>query len=144
MTVAPRGPVFSLQEIPFCYSGSWFNFSPVIAERTRADDVHLVSHRNGMHPILRLVPIAVDGGRQRQHTTVSATPALLTWRHPEGVISLAYESEDTVRVRGVGLDLLVTAANPSLTPFSGPYFFRDPVDGAYVYTVYESGHRYRI
>ena len=133
-----------MQEIPFCYSGSWFNFSPVIAEKTRADDVHLVSHQTGLHPILRLVPVEVGGDRQRQDTAVSGTPALLTWRHPRGVISLAYESHDTVRVTGTGLDLFVTAANVSLTPFSGPYFFQDPVDGAYVYTLYESGRRYRI
>ena len=144
MTVAAPGPAFSLQEIPFCYSGSWFNFSPVIAEKTRADDVHLVSHQTGLHPILRLVPVEVGGDRQRQHTAVSATPALLTWRHPRGVISLAYESHDTVRITGTGLDLFVAAANVSLTPFSGPYFFQDPVDGAYVYTLYESGRRYRI
>ena len=87
------GPAFSLQEIPFCYSGSWFNFSPVIAEKTHADDIHLVSHQTGLHPVLRLVPVEVGGDRQRQHTAVSATPALLTWRHPRGVISLAYESQ---------------------------------------------------
>ena len=29
---------------------------------TYADDVHLVSHRNGMHPVLSLVPVA-GGGR---------------------------------------------------------------------------------
>ncbi|MEU8078920.1 trehalase family glycosidase [Catellatospora citrea] len=142
MTVAPQGPAFSLQEIPFSHSGSWFNFSPVIAEKTYADDVHLVSHQNGLHPILRLVPIA--GDRQRQHATITATPALLTWNHHRGAITLAYESVDTVRVTGTGMDLLITAANPSLTPFSGPYFFRDPVDGAHIYTVYETGRRYRI
>ncbi|MFC7479020.1 amylo-alpha-1,6-glucosidase [Luedemannella flava] len=144
MTVAPRGPVFSLAEIPFSYSGSWFNFSPVIAERTRADDVHLVSHQTGLHPILRLVPVATAGDRQRLHTTVQATPALLTWQHPSGVVSLAYENHDTVRITGTGTDLLVTAANVSLTPFSGPYFLRDPVDGAHLFTVYESGRRYRV
>ncbi|GAA1383959.1 amylo-alpha-1,6-glucosidase [Catellatospora chokoriensis] len=140
--VAPQGPAFSLWEIPFSHSGSWFNFSPVIAEKTYADDVHLVSHHSGMHPVLRMVP--VTAGRRRLHTTITATPALLTWTHHQGAIAVAYDSGDTVRVTGTGLDLLITAANPSLTPFTGPYFFRDPADGSHVYTLYETGRRYRI
>ena len=72
MTVAAPGPAFSVQEIPFSYSGSWFNFSPVIAEKTYADDVHLVSHQTGLHPVLRLVPV----GRRRpaRQTPRSAPP----------------------------------------------------------------------
>ena len=38
----------------------------------------------------------------------------------------------------------MVAAAPTLTPFSGPYFFVDPMDGSLVYTHYESGRRYRI
>ncbi|MBB5779279.1 amylo-alpha-1,6-glucosidase [Nonomuraea jabiensis] len=136
MTVAASGPVFSLRDIPFSYRGSWFGFSPVVAEKTYAEDVHLVSHQTGMHAILRLVPTA--------ETAVSATPHQLTWSGGGGRIDLAYESADTVRVRGRGLGLRLLAADPVLTPFSGPYFYRDPVDGSYVFTVYQTGRRYRI
>ncbi|MGW0198128.1 amylo-alpha-1,6-glucosidase [Nonomuraea sp. NPDC003201] len=136
MTVAASGPVFSLREIPFSYCGSWFGFSPVVAEKTYAEDVHLVSHQTGMHAILRLIPTA--------EAAVTATPHQLTWSGGGGRIDLAYESADTVRVRGRGLGLRLLAADPVLTPFSGPYFYRDPVDGSYVFTVYQTGRRYRI
>jgi len=141
MTVAVPGPVFSLREIPFSYSGSWFNFSPVIGEKTYADDVHLVSHQNGLHPVVRLVPVA---NGERLDTTITAVPAMLSWRSVQGQIMLTYESTDTVRIAGHGMDLLISAANPTLTPFSGPYFFTDPTDGQHVYTLYETGRRYRI
>ena len=76
MTVAASGPVFSLWEIPFSYHGSWFGFSPVIAEKTYADDVHLVSHQSGLHPVLRLVPQA-DG--EREEAADTGTASRLTW-----------------------------------------------------------------
>jgi hypothetical protein len=135
------GPEFSIREIPFSYGGSWFNFSPVIAENTYADDIHLVSHQTGLHPVLKLVPHTGDA---RVDATVTATPSQLTWTHDKGRVELAYESPDTVRVRGIGLGLHIAAAARSLTPFSGPYFLHDPVDGAYVFTVYETGRRYRV
>ncbi|NUR88414.1 MAG: glycogen debranching protein [Nonomuraea sp.] len=130
------GPVFSLREIPFSYRGSWFGFSPVVAEKTYAQDVHLVSHQTGMHPVLRLAPSA--------EAAVSATPHRLTWSTGDGRAHLAYESADTVRVKGLGFGLRLLAADPVLTPFSGPYFYQDPVDGSYVFTVYQTGRRYRI
>ncbi|MEU4534122.1 trehalase family glycosidase [Streptosporangium sp. NPDC023825] len=136
MTAAVTGPVFSLQEIPFSFRGSWFGFSPVIGENTYAQDVHLVSHQTGMHPILRLVPTA--------DSVVTATPHRLTWDCEPGRIDLAYESTDTVRVRGRGAGLRLLAADPVLTPFSGPYFFQDPRDGSSVFTVYQTGRRYRV
>jgi hypothetical protein len=136
MTVAASGPVFSLREIPFSYRGSWFGFSPVIAERTYAPDVHLISHQTGMHAVLRFV---VEPG-----ATVTATPHQLVWESGDGRIELAYENADTVRVRGRGLDLSLMAADPVLTPFSGPYFYQEPADGSYVFTLYQTGRRYRI
>ncbi|GGL21999.1 hypothetical protein Sme01_74800 [Sphaerisporangium melleum] len=139
MTAAASGPVFSLREIPFSHRGSWFGFSPVVAEKTYAEDVHLVSHQTGMHAILRLVPTAGTAG-----TAVTATPHQLTWSRDDGRIDLAYESTDTVRLRGAGLGLSLLAADPVLTPFSGPYFYQDPVDGSHVFTVYQTGRRYRI
>lgn len=141
MTVAPSGPRFPIQEIPFSFRGSWFDFSPVIAERTCVDDLHLVSHQTGMHPVLRLVPLA---GGSRVPAAITATPSLLTWEHGAGRIELAYQAADVVRLRGTGLGLRVAATVPNLTPFSGTYFLCDPVDGSYQFTSYETGRRYRV
>ncbi|WP_329331914.1 trehalase family glycosidase [Streptomyces sp. NBC_00663] len=141
MTVARTGPAFSLSDIPFSTYGSWFDISPVVAEKTYADDLHLVSHQNGMHAVLRLVPLTRG---ERARTTWRATPGLLTWEGEQGRVELAYASPDTVRLRGSGLDLGVFAAARALTPFSGTYFFHDPAADAYVFTSYETGRRYRV
>jgi glycogen debranching enzyme len=130
------GPTFSIRDIPFSRSGSWFGISPVIAEQTYADDLHLVSHQNGLHPVLRLQAPA--------GAAIEATPAQLRWRRADGVIELVYETADTIRIRGAGLSLRIAAAAPILTPFSGTYLYRDPVDGAHVFTSYETGRRYRV
>lgn len=143
MTAARSGPAFSLHDIPFSTHGSWFGISPVLAERTRAEDLHLVSHQNGMHAVLRLVPLDAATGN-RADTRIEATPSLLRWTRDGGRIELTYASPDTVRLRGEGLGLRITAAAQALTPFTGTYFYRDPVDGAYVFTSYETGRRYRI
>ncbi|MGW1712867.1 amylo-alpha-1,6-glucosidase [Streptomyces sp. NPDC002156] len=143
MTAARSGPAFSLHDVPFSTHGSWFGISPVLAEKTRADDLHLVSHQNGMHAVLRFVPLDPATG-DRAEPRVQAIPSLLEWVHDGGHIGLAYESPDTVRLRGQGLGMRVTAAADVLTPFTGTYFYRDPVDGAHVFTSYETGRRYRI
>ncbi|MES4906064.1 MULTISPECIES: trehalase family glycosidase [unclassified Streptomyces] len=143
MTAAPSGPAFSIHDIPFSTHGSWFGISPVVAQKTHADDLHLVSHQNGMHAVLRFVPLDAGTGA-RATTRIEATPGLLSWIGEGGRIDLAYESPDTVRLRGEGLGLRICAAEQTLTPFTGTYFFRDPVDGAYVLTSYETGRRYRI
>jgi hypothetical protein len=141
VTDPPTDPQFSVDEIPFSYHGAWFGISPVIAEHRRADDLHLVSHQTGMHPVLRFVPTIGD---QRAETAIVATASQLTWTHASGRIALAYERADTIRLRGEGLGLRITAADPTLTPFSGTYLYRDPSDGAHVYTSYETGRRYRV
>jgi hypothetical protein len=141
MTTVRSGPEFSVREIPFSYAGSWFGLSPVIGEKTYADDLHLVSHQTRLCPVLRLVPQA---GGARVDATITAVPWRLSWAHGAGRIELAYESEDTVRIRGRGLGLTIAAAAPVLTPFSGPYLLCDPVDGSYLFTVYETGRRYRV
>ncbi|NUS77265.1 MAG: glycogen debranching protein [Streptomyces sp.] len=141
MTVARTGPAFSLSDIPFSTYGSWFDISPVVAEKTYADDLHLVSHQNGMHAVLRLAPLTQG---EPARTTWQATPGLLTWAGDQGHVDLAYESPDTVRLRGSGLDMGVFAAARALTPFSGTYFFHDPAADAYVFTSYETGRRYRV
>ncbi len=133
--------VFRPDQIPFSYAGSWFGLSRVVGAHTTAGDVHLVSHRIGMHPVFRLTPVT---GSVPAAATVSATPAVLTWRHDDGTVEAAYDGPDTLRLRGRGLGLAVQAAGPELTPFSGPYLLRDPMDGSYVVTRYETGCRYRI
>jgi glycogen debranching enzyme len=143
MTAARSGPAFSIHDIPFSTHGSWFGISPVLAERTRAEDLHLVSHQNGMHAILRFTPLDATTG-DRAGTRVEATPGLLSWTGEQGRVALAYASPDTVRLRGEGLGLRINAAADTLTPFTGTYFYRDPVDGAYVFTSYETGRRYRV
>ena len=143
MTAALPGPAFSVQDIPFSTYGSWFDISPVVAEKTYAEDLHLVSHQNGMHAVLRLVPVDPVTGN-RAETRVEATPGLLSWTAERGRVDLAYESPDTVRLRGSGLGIGVLAAARILTPFSGTYFFREPAGDAYVFTSYETGRRYRV
>ncbi|WP_405622396.1 amylo-alpha-1,6-glucosidase [Streptomyces sp. NBC_00076] len=143
MTAARPGPAFSVHDIPFSTHGSWFGISPVVSEKTRAEDLHLVSHQNGMHAVLRLVPLATATG-ERADTRVEATPGLLSWISGDGRVDLAYESPDTVRLRGTGLSMGVRAAARVLTPFSGTYFFHDPAADAYVFTSYETGRRYRV
>ncbi|GAB2909817.1 amylo-alpha-1,6-glucosidase [Streptomyces heilongjiangensis] len=143
MTAAPSGPAFSVHDIPFSTYGSWFGISPVLAERTRAEDLHLVSHQNGMHAVLRLVPLDPVTG-ERADTRVEATPGLLAWTGRAGRVDLAYETPDTVRLRGSGLTLALRAAARTLTPFGGTYFYREPGTAAYVLTSYETGRRYRI
>ena len=49
-----------------------------------------------------------------------------------------------MRLRGDGLGLRIAAAATVLSPFSGTYLYRDPVDGAHVFTSYETGRRYRV
>src|SRR5688572_6087360 len=97
MNLFRRGPQFSIRNIPFSHYGSWFNFSPVLAEGTVSDDIHLVSHQNGRHPVLRLTPGQADAPAL---AAVTATPALLAWTGRDGTIELAYATADTVRVRG--------------------------------------------
>ncbi|MCX5425772.1 amylo-alpha-1,6-glucosidase [Streptomyces sp. NBC_00078] len=143
MTAASSGPAFSVHDIPFSTYGSWFDISPVVAEKTYAEDLHLVSHQNGMHAVLRLIPVDPATG-DRAVTRVDATPGLLSWIGESGRTDLAYESPDTVRLRGSGLDVGVSAAAHTLTPFSGTYFFHDPAADAYVFTSYETGRRYRV
>ncbi|MFJ8085242.1 amylo-alpha-1,6-glucosidase [Streptomyces sp. NPDC096205] len=143
MTADRSGPAFSVHDIPFSTYGSWFGISPVVAEKTYAEDLHLVSHQNGMHPVLRLVPLDAATG-DRAETRVEARPGLLSWIGPDGRVDLVYESPDTVRLRGAGMPLRVCAAARTLTPFSGTYFFHDAAAGAYVFTSYETGRRYRV
>ncbi|MEV0244494.1 trehalase family glycosidase [Streptomyces sp. NPDC050674] len=143
MTADHSGPAFSVHDIPFSTYGSWFGISPVVAEKTYAEDLHLVSHQNGLHAVLRLTPLDPVTG-DRVETRVGARPGLLSWTGAGGRVDLAYESPDTVRLRGSGTGIAVRAAAEVLTPFSGTYFFHDAAAGAHVFTSYETGRRYRV
>jgi hypothetical protein len=131
---------FSVREIPFSRFGAWFGLSPVIGLASYAEEVHLVSHRNGMHPLLCFVP-TLDG--RPVPVEVSADPATLTWRRGERRVTAVFSSPGTVRISGTGLGLLVSVTGPALTPFTGTYFFADPA-GHLVFTSYETGHRLRL
>ncbi|MFK0159485.1 amylo-alpha-1,6-glucosidase [Streptomyces sp. NPDC090493] len=144
MTAAPPGPAFSVHDIPFSTYGSWFDISYVVAEKTHAEDLHLVSHQNGMHGVLRLVPLNTTAEGDCAEARVVATPGLLSWIGENGRVDLAYESPEIVRLRGSGLGIGVFAAAKALTPFSGTYFFHDPAADAHVFTSYETGRRYRV
>ncbi|MET0237263.1 MAG: trehalase family glycosidase [Kibdelosporangium sp.] len=129
-------PEFSVREIPFSRSGAWFGLSPVVGSAVYAKHLHVVSHRNGMNPVLSLVPVTDD-------YEVGASPETVRWQADGGQITAVFSATDTLRIRGSGLGLRIAAAQPTLTPFSGTYFFTDPTGGA-VFTSYETGHRFRL
>ena len=142
MTSDLPGPRFDPRKIPFSHYGSWFSLSPVTGNARYAEDMHLVSHQQGMHAVLCLSAVTGDG--HRAGTRIEAVPSCLSWLGESGRIDAAYTSADTLRVRGTHLGLRITATAQRLTPFSGTYLYRDPIDGAFVYTSYETGRRYRI
>lgn len=127
---------FSVREIPFSARGSWLDVSPVVGLHRTEPHLHLVSHTTGMHPVLRLLPA--------RDATVTAAPHVLTIADADGTIEVAFAAIDAVRMRGRGLALRLEDAVSALTPFTGSYLFRHPVDGAAVLTSYETGRRYRI
>ena len=130
-------PTFSLDEIPFSTRGSWLDISPVIGCNRIDRELHIVSHTTGMHPVVRLVP--------QGSVRTKATPAVLEARGDAGGrIRIAFESPRTMRLRGEGLPLRLESAAAELTPFTGTYLFRHPVDDAPVFASYETGRRYRV
>jgi hypothetical protein len=135
------GPWFDLDRIPFSYRGSWLNLSPIVGAHERSADVHLVSHVTNLTAVLTLVP-TVDS--QPVRADRHATPALLTWSSGHGRVEAAFDGTTALRLRGSGLGLTLRATESALTPFSGPYLFRDPSDHAWTFTSYETGRRYRI
>lgn len=158
-------PSFDVREIPFSARGSWLDLSPVVALHTTADDVHLVSHQTGMHPVLRLVPTGPPVASGTAPTPVptpvptsvptpvptrwEADPSVLRWvreggAQGKGVVEAAFDGTDAVRLRGSGLGLRLVDPSSALTPFTGLYLFEDPIDGSVVLTSYETGQRYRV
>lgn len=137
----PANLTFDLREIPFSTRGSWLNLSPVTALHTRTDAVHLVSHRNGMHAVLRLDPSRAG---EPVPASWTATPSVFTWRAEQGVVEAAFDGLDAIRLRGDGLELRLSDAASALTPFTGTYLYSDPLDDAPTFTSYETGRRYRV
>jgi glycogen debranching enzyme len=131
-------PSFDIREIPFSVRGSWLNLSPVVALHTHADGVHLVSHRNGMHAVLRCEPLTTGD------VDWVADAATFAWRGADGAVAATFDGLRTLRLRGEGLGLRLADAAGGLTPFTGTYLFTDPVDGSAVFTSYETGRRYRV
>lgn len=142
MTPAPAFTSFDIREIPFSCRGAWVNLSPVTGLHAQGDVVHLVSHRNGMHAVLALEPVA--------HGALvpcdwQAQPASFRWSTPDGAsVVAAFDGPTVLRIRGRGLGLRLRDASAGLTPFTGTYLFDDPIDGAIVFTSYETGRRYRM
>jgi glycogen debranching enzyme len=138
----PTNLTFDIRDVPFSVRGAWLNLSPVVGLHTTADTIHLVAHKNGMHGVLALQS---HRGEQPVGTTWVAEAARLTWRAPDGAHAAAtFDGTAAIRLRGAGLALRIADPAPALTPFTGCYLFRDPVDGAAVFTSYETGSRYRI
>ena len=134
-------PSFDIDEIPFSIRGSWLDISRVVALHTRADDLHLVSHQNGMHGVLALIPLAHGA---RSDVQVTATESILRLSHPTGTIEAAFDGTETVRLRGRGLGIRIKDAAAGLTPFTGTYLFTEPGTDSAVFTSYETGRRYRV
>ena len=139
----PDLPTFSIDEIPFSYCGSWLNLSPIVGLHRRVDDVHLVSHVTTMAPVLSLIPYR-EG--RRAACRVEGTPSQLTWTDLAGdaTVSATFDGPDTVRLRGKTLQLAIAAASAELTPFTGLFSVEDTTSNAVVFTMYETGRRYRV
>jgi glycogen debranching enzyme len=139
---APASLTFDLREIPFSTRGSWLDLSPVTALHTTTDAVHLVSHRNGMHGVLRLEPVR---GGAAVGAAWHAQPSVFAWSADgAGTVDAVFDGLETLRLRGSGLGLRLSDAAAGLTPFTGTYLYVDPVDDAVVFTSYETGRRYRV
>ena len=136
-----EGLTFDVRSIPFSRRGSWLDLSPVVALHRTEADIHLVSHTTGMHAVLALTARVHD---RRSDSRLTGTAASLLWHDESGTVEAVFETTDAVRFRGRGLGMRFAEAATELTPFTGTYLFIDPIDGAPVFTSYETGRRYRI
>lgn len=135
-------PAFDVRHVPFSRRGAWINLSPVVAAHVTVDDVHLVSHRTGMHAVLSFRPAGPDA---EAAWTVDADASRLRWSDGSRSVCAVFAAPDVVRVRGdAGASMRLAEAAAELTPFTGTYLYRDPRDGSAVFTSYETGCRYRV
>ena len=137
----PDRVVFDIREVPFSRRGSWLNLSPVVALHRTSDAVHLVSHRTGFHAVLAMTP-ELEGSPTEADWL--AEPSVFTWVGRRGGVEAAFDDSGALHLRGSGLGLRLSDAAARLTPFTGTYLFTDPLDGAHVFTSYETGRRYRV
>jgi glycogen debranching enzyme len=138
---APSALSFDIHDIPFSRRGAWLDISPVVGLHQVREQLHLVSHQTGMHPVFVFEPVPGIG----ESIQVHASPSKLSWvGGGTSRIDAAFESDSIMRLRGRGLALRIADATPGLTPFTGTYLLADPVDGSVVFTSYETGRRYRI
>jgi glycogen debranching enzyme len=132
---------FDVNEVPFSRRGSWLDLSPTVGLQRIVEDVHLVSHQNGMHAVLSLVPTRAG---ERAEVEVSASPSVLRWAGPSGLVEAVFADESTIRIRGEGMGIEISDTKGDLTSFTGAYLMIDPRDGSALFTSYETGRRYRI
>src|SRR4051812_24409905 len=93
--VSPGEPSFDVREIPFSTRGSWLDLSPVIGVHRIAEEIHLVSHVGGMHPVFALTPERDDGPVA---TEWSAGPSRLVWSAADGGrVEAAFDGPRAVR-----------------------------------------------
>ncbi len=138
----PSSLVFDVWQIPFSRRRSWLDISPVVGLHAVRQNLHLVSHQTGMNAVF---VFEVGADSPPPALQVHASASVLSWVDDrDGRIDAVFESETAVRIRGRALALRIADATPELTPFTGTYFFRDPIDGSAVFTSYETGRRYRI
>jgi Trehalase len=88
-------PIFSVGEIPFSRRGAWTSLSPVIGLHQVSDAVHLVSHQQGIIPVLAFVPTS---RRSQIVAEIMASPGLElgvdeaeqgVWRNEAGSLAAA-------------------------------------------------------
>ena len=103
--------------------------------------MHLVSHRSGFHAVLAMTP-ELEGSPTEANWL--AEPGVFTWVGRRGGVEAAFDDSGALHLRGSGLGLRLSDAAARLTPFTGTYLFTDPLDGAHVFTSYETGRRYRV
>ena len=106
-TEAEIETAFDIRQIPFSTRGSWLDLSPVVGLHTSRDEVHLVSHVNGIHPVLELRP-ELDGAPAAVQWRTG--PDRHEWRGAGGVVAAAFDEPRTLRLRGTGLQLRLTEA----------------------------------
>jgi glycogen debranching enzyme len=146
---APSALTFDIHDIPFSRRGSWLDISPVVGLHRVHEQLHLVSHQTGLHPVFVFEPVLESGDPATQGgglpIEVQASPSMLSWVGTgTSRIDAVFETDSVLRLRGRDLAVRIADATPELTPFTGTYMFADPIDGSVVFTSYETGRRYRI
>lgn len=128
---------FDIATTPFSSHGSWMNLSPVIGVHDVSDHVHIVSHRTRVSPVFRLIPSAEDG-------SWSATESKLTWSKGDASVEFAFQSARQIRIRARETALTLEAVLPRSGRLFSVDSYEDPHDKSIVFTVEETGQRYRV